>query len=566
MTTNESIGGVMRGNQALLRLVVSLAVLVGVYVGMATFVSGQVAANATVDGIAIGGMSPGQATVTLERVLATKVSRPVQLKAQSRTVKIDPAAAGLEIDLEATLSDLSGFTLNPVRLWAHLAGTQSQDLKLRVDRAKLTAAVTKAAGGFDSRVKEGSITFADGKATVVGSVAGREVMVRQTTDAVASAWPHQQVVRAIIKVTRPKLPADEVRRAAREFAVPAMSAPVKAVLGRDTISLKPRQYAPALLMTPDASGTLRPHVDAAKLAAAIRAADPRITDTPVDATVVMVAGKPSVVPAVVGRRINVPAVSAPFLAALTSSNRTVKIRTVSVPPKVTTAMAQSWRVRGEMSTFTTQFPVNPPRTNNIKIAIATLNDTVVPPGGQFSLNETLGERTGAKGYQQAPVIYAGRLVSDYGGGVSQVSTTTYNAAFFAGVRVDQHTPHSFFIARYPEGREATVSWPDVDQKWTNDTGEMIVIKARVSGSDVTVSLLGTKKWDIEAVRGRRRNVVKPKSIVDARAGCVPQTPTLGFDVTVAQIFRKNGATVKILKTNTHYIPEDKVVCTHPTAP
>lgn len=550
-------------------MVVSLVVLVGIYVGVASFVSRQVSPNARVDGIAIGGMSPSQATATLERALATTTSRPVLLRTPSRTIKIEPATAGLELDLEATLSDLSGFTLNPVRLWAHLAGAQSEPVKIRVDRGKLTAAVTKAARGVDSRVREGSVKFNEGKAIVVGPVAGRELRVQQTTDAVASAWPHRQVVEAAIKVTPPKLPADEVRRASKEFAIPAMSAPVSVVLDSptaDTITVQPGLYGPALSMAPDASGTLRPRIDAEKLVAAIREAGPGITDIPVDATVVMVAGKPSVVPAVAGRRIDVPSVSAPFMAALTSPDRIAKITTVSVPPKVTTVMAQRWRVRGEMSTFTTQFPANPPRTNNIKIAIARLNDTVVPPGGQFSLNETLGQRTAAKGYQQAPVIYSGRLVSDYGGGVSQVSTTTYNAAFFAGIRIDQHTPHSFYIARYPEGREATVSWPDVDQKWTNDTGEMIVIKARVSGSEVTVSLLGTKRWDIEAVKGARRNVVKPKSIVDKRAGCVPQSANVGFDVTVAQIFKKDGATVKTLKNSTHYIPEDKVVCTHPKAP
>jgi vancomycin resistance protein YoaR len=559
----------MQGNRAFLRLFVSLAVLAGVYVGLATFLSRHVPSNASVGGVAVGGMSPEQAAVTLNRVLAAKVSRPVHLKVFSRTIDIQPRTAGLEIDPAASLTDLSEFTLNPGQLWAHLTGTVEKPLERRVDRAKLSATVTHVARGVDSGVRQGSITFTGGKAAVVESVAGRAVRVRQTADAVASAWPDRQVVQAVVEVTKPKLAADEIRRAAREFAVPAMSAPVKVVAGATTILLQPGQYAPALSVTPDRAGTLGLRIDLRRLMVAIRAAAQArggIERAPVDATMHLVDGVPVVVPAVVGMRLVRPASATSFLTALTSSKRTATIKLALLQPKVTTATAQGWRVKGAMSTFTTQFPFNPPRTNNIKIAIRTLNDTVVLPGAQFSLNATLGPRTPAKGYRQAPVIEGGRLITDYGGGVSQVSTTTFNAAFFAGVRFDRYTPHSFYISRYPEGREATVSWPDVDQQWTNNTGHVIFIQAHVSGNNVTVTLLGTKQWDIEAVKGPRRNVVQPRKIVDARPSCVPQLPTPGFDVTVQQIFHRNGAQVRTVTYKTHYIPEDDVRCTHPAAP
>ena len=556
----------MLRNRSLQGLAVALVVLGGAYVGLAIFLAGHVAANVRVDGIAVGGMSSREATVTLERVLAGRVLRPVHLTAPSRTVDIQPAAAGLEMDTGATVAGLTGFTLNPLQMWAHLRGAENQALKLRVDRAKLTAAVTKAAHALGKPVKEGSITFAGGRATEVLPVAGREVNIPETADAVASAWPRRQVVQAVTKVTQPKVSAAEIRRATMEFAVPAMSAPVTVSAGRDTIVLQPRQYARALFAILDGADRLQLRVSAPTLMTVIKAAAPGIERAPVDATVRLVAGQPQVLPADAGTKLDRLTASARFRAALTSPSRTVTIGLVPALPKVTTATAQGWQIKEVISTFTTQFPVNPPRTNNIKIAIATLDGTLIRPGEQFSLNATLGERTPAKGYKKAPVIYAGRLVSDYGGGVSQVSTTTFNAAFFAGVRIDEHTAHSFYIARYPEGREATVSWPDVDQKWTNDTGSGILIQAYVKGNNITVTLWGTKTRDIEAVKGPRRNVVQPKIIVDARPGCVPQLPTPGFDVTVAQIFKKNGAQVKRVLFNTHYIPEDNVKCTPPVVP
>ncbi len=564
MTKGTSVEHTQAG-RVFLRLLVAVVVLGGAYAGLALFVSRHVPTSTTVDGVAIGGMSPGEATVTLQRVLAARASRPVHLEAPARTVDIDPGTAGIEIDVQATLADLSGFTLNPVKLWAHLTGGEDQPLKIRVDRAKLTAAVTEAARAVDSPVQEGSVTFTGGRATTVVSAAGQAVNVPATTDAVTAAWPRQQVVKAVVNRTEPKVSADEIKRAAREFAVPAMSGPVKVVAGRTTVSLQPVRFAPAVSLIPDGTGTLRPTIDAPLLLAAIRAADPDIERSPVDATVRLVAGAPQVVPAVVGTRLDEPTAPGSFLAALTSPGRTAAITLAPVQPKVTTALARGWGIKEEISTFTTHFSFNPPRVNNIKIAVTTLNGTIVRPGEQFSLNATLGQRTPARGYQQAPVINAGRLVKDYGGGVSQVSTTTFNAAFFSGVRIEQYTPHSFYISRYPEGREATVSWPDVDQKWTNDTGFGILVTAFVSGGDLTVTFYGTKTWDIEAVKGPRRNVVQPKKIVDARASCVPQSPTPGFDVTVTRIFKKNGVQVRSSTFNTHYIPEDSVQCTHAEA-
>lgn len=555
----------MQASRAIVRLVVALVVLGAVYLGLAAFLSGHVPSNTTVDRIAIGGMTPNEATVTLKRVLAARASQPVHLETPSRTVDIEPGTAGIEVDLDATLSDLTAFTVNPVELWVRLTGGEDQPLRVRVDRAKLTAAVTEAARAVDAPVVEGSITFTGGRAITVVSVAGQAVNVPATTDAVASTWPGQQVVQAVMTITQPKVSAAEVNRAAAEFAAPAMSGPVRLVAGRISVALQPVKYAPALSLVADGNGALQTKIDAPRLLAAIRAAIPGVERDPVDATVNLVVGTPQVVPAQVGSRFDLLTTPTAFLAALTSPTRTAPITMVSTPPKVTTEMARGWGIKEKVSTFTTQFPFNPPRTNNMKIAAAALNGTIVRPGAGFSLNGILGERTPAKGYLRAPVIYAGRLENAYGGGVSQVSTTLFNAVFFSGVRIEQHTPHSFYISRYPEGREATLSWPDVDQKWTNDSGFAILISSYLKGSDLTVTFFGTKKWDIEAVKGPRRNVAQPKNIVDDRPGCVPQSPNPGFDVTVTRIFKKNGVQVKTSTFNTHYLPEYGVKCTSATA-
>ena len=156
----------------------------------------------------------------------------------------------------------------------------------------------------------------------------------------------------------------------------------------------------------------------------------------------------------------------------------------------------------------------------------------------------------------------GRLTIDYGGGISQVSTTLFNAVFFSGIQIDEYHPHSFYISRYPEGREATISWPDVDQKFTNTTKGGILIEAKVGPNSITVTFFGRKQFDVESVQGSRVNVVQPRTIRDDRAGCVPQSPATGFDVTVTRVISENGKEVKRSPFTTHYIPEDLVICTN----
>ena len=90
-------------------------------------------------------------------------------------------------------------------------------------------------------------------------------------------------------------------------------------------------------------------------------------------------------------------------------------------------------------------------------------------GQVFSLNGTVGERTAERGFAAGYIIDNGQLEVDFGGGVSQLATTTFNAAFFAGLEIVEHHPHSFYISRYPEGREATVAWGVKDLRFRNDS-------------------------------------------------------------------------------------------------
>ena len=112
---------------------------------------------------------------------------------------------------------------------------------------------------------------------------------------------------------------------------------------------------------------------------------------------------------------------------------------------------------------------------NIRVVAEKVNGAIVQPGATFGLNEFTGTRGTEQGYVPAAIIQEGALSTAVGGGISQFATTLYNAAYFAGMGDVTHTPHSFYISRYPEGREATVFDGEIELAFSNDypTGVLI---------------------------------------------------------------------------------------------
>ena len=160
--------------------------------------------------------------------------------------------------------------------------------------------------------------------------------------------------------------------------------------------------------------------------------------------------------------------------------------------------------------FTSRYAPGEPRVVNIRRAAALLDGTVIPRGGSFSMNKALGKRTVGRGFVPAPMISGGRLVNSVGGGISQVATALYNAAFFAGLTLVEHTPHSFYISRYPMGREATISWGGPELVFRNNWDAPVVMRLKATATVITVTLYSRPAGRrIEAWTGRPYAYVQP---------------------------------------------------------
>ena len=125
-------------------------------------------------------------------------------------------------------------------------------------------------------------------------------------------------------------------------------------------------------------------------------------------------------------------------------------------------------ITGIVSSYTTLYGGVPNRIHNVEVVSHLVDNTLIGPGKEFSFNGTTGERNAAKGLLEAPVIINGELENGLGGGTCQVSTTVFNAAYEAGLPITARTNHALYISHYPQGRDATVNYPDVDLKFVND--------------------------------------------------------------------------------------------------
>jgi vancomycin resistance protein YoaR len=554
----------------IIRLLIAAAVLTGGYVGLAVWSAQHLPATVSVGGIPIGGLSEDEAKAAIASKSKLLLETPISLTVPGidDPVEVVPGEAGFSVDAPGSLEGLTGFSLNPVTLWNRLIGSVEAPLLTRADDEVLTARLTELAPKVETKATEGLVTFPDGEVRVTAPVAGRTLDMAGTKFALRKAFPHSTTATAAVTPVEPQVSGDAVAAAAREFGEKAMAGPITVVAGKTSAKVQPEDFAPAVKMVPDGDGALVPEFDKEKLTAVVSSKVKVTTKKAKDARWTFEGGRPKIVPSVDGTAVDESTIADGVITAMTSPERRVELKVATTKPKFTTADAKKAGVKELIVDFQSPFPPeDTTRTQNLIVASRTINGTYLAPGETFSLNGILGERTTAKGYQDGTVIINGRLTRGIGGGISQVSTVIYNMAYFAGVQILEFTPHAFFIPRYPEGREATVYWPTVDNKWKNDTPHGMLLQTWVEGGYVHGRVWSTKNWEIKSIKGPRRNVVEPKTIRDDSPTCYPQQPQPGFDVTVTREWYKPGSSTRVKSeaVNTHYIPEHEIICTDPNA-
>lgn len=149
--------------------------------------------------------------------------------------------------------------------------------------------------------------------------------------------------------------------------------------------------------------------------------------------------------------------------------------------------------------------------------------------------------------------------------MSQFATTMFNAIFFGGYRLESYKAHSYYISRYPAGREATISWQHPDLRFTNNSSSGILIKTFYSGTSITVSFYGDKEGKVvTAESGPRTNFTEPEEQrkenreLEPGEEKVAQEGAQGFDIVVFRIINRNGEVTRT-RFFTRYKAQPRIV-------
>lgn len=479
----------------------------GIY-GIARWASaGEVLGSVTVLDLELGGTTPDVASQALADLEVRLADTPARVSIESTQVDVLPTQAGFDLDEEKLVEEAMavGRTGNPVSdfVWwlTHLAASTGIQPRGSLDEVALEAMLD----GYDSAIIgnppfEGSIELEEGSIVAQYPRPGRRIARDSAAELLLANFldPQRPPVELPVREEAPTLTPADVD-AARSEAELMLSGPIVLTAENDTtltfsvedlrrsFVAETRQEPPGIELgfDPDAIETRLAEVR------------PEFESSPVNARFEISGYEVGIIPGRNGTLLEADDTAEVLFAASRTSLRRAELPLVEgAEPDVTTANLEALDIRHLVAQFTTYHDCCAARVTNIHLMADEVDGAIVAPGREFSLNDYVGRRTEAEGYLPAGTIIGGEIVDTVGGGVSQFATTFYNAVFWGGYQDVTHKPHSFWFDRYPEGIEATISWPLPDLVFRNDDDSAVLIKTEYTDTSITVKFYGNNEGRI----------------------------------------------------------------------
>jgi vancomycin resistance protein YoaR len=417
------------------------------------------------------------------------------------------------------------------------------------------------------------VKVVDGEAKVTPAKAGRSVDARGVVEAATAAAIAGES--RVVLETEPREPAISTAdaRAAAEQVERVISAPVNIVVKGQRIGAVPTAVLADAVIVKNEGGkaviALRPRVLAPTLNEILgdRIREPRNAIWGTDGQ------KAWVVPAVNGVGYQPgKASNAIRNAALQGGQRSAEIDLGGILPRRSTEEAESYGITTKVAGGITNLGDSAPdRIHNVALMAEILDLRLVMPGETFSFNDAVGPRTPERGFREGLAISGGFLLPSIGGGICQVSTTLFQAAYTMGLPIVERINHSFYINKYTVGLDATVAWGGPDFRFSNDTAHPILIRATADGSSMIVNLYSAPRngYSVETETSDLRDVKEPEKrfLFDelvAPGLIIQQTSgTEGFSLDVTRIIRKDGEIISRQSFNSSYDMEPQIFLVGP---
>ncbi len=475
----------------------AIVVAIGLLVGLAFAGSEEkLASGVRIAGVDVGGLTSSEAQALLEARSKSLENVPVTFTAPGHVWRLRPKQLGVEVDWQGAvaaatregsgLGPLRGFRRIEVRVFGADVAPPT-----RVYDAALQYELTRFGHAIDQPEYEPAVKLRGLRPVVVPGKAGRNLArsAAATTIVRGLAAFARGRVALPVHVRSPRLTTADLEPAVVETRT-AVSAPVRLTLGPTRWRLPRWRVAQLLDLPHGGRSNLRIGGDGADTY--FTRLRHTVDRAPVDAgwretaggAVTVVTDKP-------GYAVDVrKTVSSLLAAALSPSARVARVAVHTTPAKRSAADARALKITHRIAAYETFYGGEANRIHNVQLVAHLVDGTLIRPGGTFSFNGTTGERTAEKGFLEAPVIINGELQTGLGGGVCQVSTTVFNAAYEAGLDIIARTNHALYISHYPLGRDATVNYPDTDLRFVNDTPHWMLLRTYVGSSSLIVALYG----------------------------------------------------------------------------
>lgn len=556
-----------------LSLGVSVAVAVLLLVGFRTLRSGALPGTA-VSGVEVGGLDGEELRDALTEAGDAGGERPLDVvrigAGETERAHYTRAEAGYGIDIEATARRVleRGRQANPLaalgdHLRASLGGFEVAPVQ-DIDATEFDEWLTAVVRDLSDPAFPGGLEIEGTNVATVppedGYRISKNALRTRTMAHLGGRAPGDIELEA--RSVSPPTGAEDVDRVA-EDARAALSGSLALTKNGETLTLAPEALAP-ILRTKVVAGSktrlglwikpkdLRRQVD-----------DPeRFGSAPVDASFEPSGDGVRVVPSQPGFSFSARRAAKQLVPVALSEDRTAEMKGKKVSADFSSKDARDLNITEQVSTFTTYHSCCEPRVSNIHTIADIVDGTVVEPGESYSLNDSVGPRTAAKGFVAAPSIRDGEFVAEVGGGISQFATTFFNAIFFGGYDFLEYQAHSYYISRYPRGREATISTPAPDLAFLNDSDAGIYIDTSYTDASITVSFYGGTGIEIAAVMGEPFNTRPPeeqcrvnKDLEKGEERTI-QSGITGFDVVVERVFDPGD---RVETFTTHYQSQPRIV-------
>ncbi len=496
--------------------------------------SDKVARNVTIAGVDVARQTEVEAIASVDEYTVELTTQTAQIDVNGTTYDLDPSDVGFTFDSSGAVDEALGLRKDGIGEWI-AAFSEEIDVPLAasLDPELLEEVLGEwEQGAIPNPAYEGSITISNGIVTHEYPKAGQAIDRKQASALLLAALESGTVDTVALPIieSTPSLTEADIDGGVEdandiisrgvvltndqygfEFHVDptALGRALKAAVVLDA-------GIPTIEFTVDASA-IAPLVETVREGLEIAPVDARwetllvddfenypdqyeIKDSPEeDLTEAERAALPdddtiALVPGLNGTTVDAVAIAEAVEAAALGNGKGDLPIVKDAEPAFTTAMAESFGDLYELAEFTTWTP-GTNRVHNIHLMADTVDETIVMPGEEFSVNEVVGRRTLDKGFKYDCAIVGGELSCEeepvnVGGGVSQFGTTIFNAIYFSCLEDVVHQPHSIYFRKYPEGREATLGYPHPDVAFKNDTAAPVIIRTSYTPRTITVTFFG----------------------------------------------------------------------------